>query len=477
MSRSRLTAVGVILFAAAAVHAQTVAPARLRAGAHKVSFTPNQSELQISTDSIRDPLFARAIVVDDGSTCAVLVSIDLGATPNQIVDDAIARASKSTGCPAQNFIISATHTHSSNTQGLGQGAPIAKTVADAIVEAATVAKSRLAPARVGYGTTKIDLNVNRDLFNRKLEWRQEPNPEGPSDKTLAVVEILGDDNIPIGVYTNYAMHPINFYLSGVISADFPGEVSRYIEDLFDNRAVAIFSQGASGDQNPRDFRSPTTFMAQRSALTAGRGPVIQRVGEPPAQDGSSPAGFNAQRASSGRQPIPAENLDAYKKVLARTGDYVRMLGSVIGSGAVRVMRESMQPTGTARIWAAQETFACPGRVRLDADNPARENVFPGYKDGPDVNVKVGLLRLGDINFVTVNGEVYSEIASRLKAEAPASKTMVVTLANGSANAGYIYSDAAYSHLTFQVIGSRLKPGCAEGRIVSTAVDLMRRSGQ
>ena len=136
-------------------------------------------------------LFARAIVVDDGSTCAVLVGMDLGGAPNQIVDDAISRAAKATGCPAQNFIISATHTHSSNTQGLGQGPPTAKTVADAIVEAATVAKSRLAPARVGYGTTTVDLNVNRDLFNRKLEWRQEPNPDGPSDKTLAVVEFLG----------------------------------------------------------------------------------------------------------------------------------------------------------------------------------------------------------------------------------------------------------------------------------------------
>jgi hypothetical protein len=54
---------------------------------------------------------------------------------------------------------------------------------------------------------------------------------------------------------------------------------------------------------------------------------------------------------------------------------------------------------------------------------------------------------------------------------------VVTLANGMANSGYIYSDEAYSHLTFQVIGSRLKPGCAEGRIVSTALDLMHRSGE
>ena len=45
------------------------------------------------------------------------------------------------------------------------------------------------------------------------------------------------------------------------------------------------------------------------------------------------------------------------------------------------------------------------------------------------------------------------------------------------HAGYIYSDAAYSHLTFQVIGSRLQPGCAEGKIVSTVLDLMRQSGQ
>jgi len=247
--------------------------------------------------------------------------------------------------------------------------------------------------------------------------------------------------------------------------------------LFDNHTVAIFSQGASGDQNPRDFRSPTTFMGQRTALTAGRGPFVQRIGDAPTQSGQSAAGFNPQRASSERQAIPAENVEAYKKVLARTGDYVRMQGSLIGSSAVRVMRESMQPTDAARIWGAQETFACPGRIRLDADNPARENVFPGYKDGPDVTLKVGLLRVGDIHFATVNGEVYSEIATRLKAEATASKTMMVTLANGFTNAGYIYSDAAYSHLTFQVIGSRLKPGCAEAKIVSTALDLIRRSGQ
>lgn len=456
---------------------QTATAGRLRAGAAKVDITPKESDLLVATDSIRDHLFARAIVVDDGKTCAVIVGLDLGGAANQIVDDATSRASKSTECPAQNFIISATHTHSSNTGGLGgRGAPTAKTVADAIVEAANAAKSRLAPARVGYGTTKVDLNVNRDLFNNKLEWRQEPNPDGPSDKTLAVVEFLGNDGVPIGVYMNYAMHPINFYLSGVISADFPGEASRYVEELFDNHAVAIFSQGASGDQNPRDFRSPTTFMGSRAALMDGRRAVIQTVGPPVAPpDQASSRGFNPQQASSERKPIPTETMEAYKKAIARTGDYVHMLGAQIGSSAVRVMRESIQPLETARIWAAQEGFTCPGRTRLDADNPARENVFPGYKEGTDVNLKVGVLRIGDINFATVNGEVYSQIAMKLKANAPASKTIVVTLANGMANSGYIYSDEAYSHLTFQVIGSRLQPGCAEKKIISTAVELMHRS--
>jgi neutral ceramidase len=468
----------LLLAAAGPSAAQSAAAGHLRAGAAKVDITPKPSELPVATDSIRDHLFARALVIDDGNSCAVLVGLDLGGASNQLVEDATSRGSQSTRCPAQNFIISATHTHSSNTGGLGQGSPQASTVADAIVEAANMAKSRLALARVGYATTKVDLNVNRDLFNSKLEWRQEPNPDGPSDKTLAVVSFIGNDNVPIAVYMNYAMHPINFYLSGVISADFPGDASRYIEDLFDNRAVAIFSQGASGDQNPRDFRSPTNFMGERAALTQGHGPFIQTVGprrEP--TDQASPKGFNAQQASSDRKAISPENLEAYRKAIARTGEYVHMLGTMIGSSAVRVMRESMQPTDTATMWAGQEKFTCPGRTRLDAANPARENVFPGYKEGADVNLKVGVLRIGDINFATVNGEVYSQIAMSLKANAPANKTIVVTLANGSANSGYIYSDEAYSHLTFQVIGSRLKPGCAERRIVSTALDLMHRSGE
>ena len=55
------------------------APAgRLRAAAARMEITPKPGDLTIATDSIRDPLFARVVLVDDGSACAVLAGLDLG---------------------------------------------------------------------------------------------------------------------------------------------------------------------------------------------------------------------------------------------------------------------------------------------------------------------------------------------------------------------------------------------------------------
>ena len=358
------------------------------------------------------------------------------------MNDAIAKASASTKCPAGNFNISATHTHSGGVSGPDGGPQIGP----AIVSAIEQAKAKLVPARIGYGTAKIDLNVNRDLYNTKQEWRQGANPDAPSDKTLAVVEFRGADDTPIAVYINYAMHPVNFYMSGVVSADFPGEAARYVEEMFDNRPIAVFSNGAEGDQNPRlAYTAPFRFRQPQTDANGGRG-------------------FNPQSAAASRQAITPENMPAYKKTIARTSEYVVMLGTMIGTTVTRVMREDIEPVDTATIWAGAQGITCPGRQRLDADNPSRENVFPGYKEGADVNIRVGLLRIGDINFVAVNGEPYSEIGMKLKAAAPANKTIIVGLANGMANSGYIYSDAAYNHLTFQVISSRLMPGCAEKKI-------------
>jgi hypothetical protein len=59
----------------------------------------------------------------------------------------------------------------------------------------------------------------------------------------------------------------------------------------------------------------------------------------------------------------------------------------------------------------------------------------------------------------------------VKKGSPISKTMYVTLANGRALSGYIPDDESFGHQTFQVLGTRLLPGCAEQGIVQGLSDL------
>jgi hypothetical protein len=56
--------------------------------------------------------------------------------------------------------------------------------------------------------------------------------------------------------------------------------------------------------------------------------------------------------------------------------------------------------------------------------------------------------------------------------------MMTTLTNGSAPSGYIPDDASYGKYTFEVLSSRLRPGCAESAIVNgilSLIDNMARS--
>ena len=125
-----------------------------------------------------------------------------------------------------------------------------------IVEVVKQAQANLQPAQIGFkrGTSFVNVNRNTiDPFTRL--WTQGPNYDGPSDKTVAVVTFKTLGGEPIAVYYNYGMHANSMYCSGMLSADFPGETSRYIERFYDDKVVALYQPSAQGDQNPR-YASP-----------------------------------------------------------------------------------------------------------------------------------------------------------------------------------------------------------------------------
>lgn len=419
-----------------------------KAGAAKIDITPRQDQVVNKTDIIRDKIQVKAVYITDGITPAVIVTVDGDA---RTLGDALERASKQTGCPEANFWVCGTHSHSAQTNGIGPGGwPSYEQVQNAVVEASVKAKATAVPARVGYAKTQVNLNVNRDNYNDQLVWSQSANWTAPCDKDLTVLAFLAEDDVPVAVLMNYAMHPVNFFMSGVVSADFPGDATKYIEDLFGEKTVALFTQGASGDINPK---LAYTHMFQKGQVKGVLpGPKAKRN-----LDTSKQPSFKSEEVS-------ADELDAHMEVIRRKDEYVKMLGWSLGNNTVLAMHYKMSFEKNPTIRTAETIIKCPGRERID--KKGRENYDPGYRPAKDVNIGVGLLRIGDIAIATVSGEVYTEIGMRLKAESPASKTMFLSLADGPYDSGYIYSNKASHHLTFQVIGSNLQPGYAEDGIIN-----------
>jgi hypothetical protein len=122
-----------------------------------------------------------------------------------------------------------------------------------------------------------------------------------------------------------------------------------------------------------------------------------------------------------------------------------------------------------QIYANHKTITCPGRERT---NEGRGGVAGTYKDTDPLEIKLGVLMIGDVVIGEINAIPYSEIGQRLKRESPYAKTILTTRANGMSAAGYIPDDASYGHETFEVLNTRVKPGCAENAIVNGIIDLM-----
>ena len=443
--------------ALAATSAATLDRGALRAGAARVDITPPPNpEYPPSGKYAHERLYIRAIVLDNGATRAALIGADLGGLSDEIWRSASQQIAGELKCPAENIIMSATHSHSAVPAGPPPAGPppqqpASATVA-AIMDAVRQAYAKLQPARVGFGTGFSYLNVARDAVSDDTHlWTQAPNLNGPSDKTVAVVTFTTPTGEPIAAYVNYAMHPINGYLVGITSADFPGAMCRYVEQAFDDKMVAIFTQGASGDQNPLLMRPSTNALASLSGAKITGYELVREPVEGPLRDGK----------------VPRQKIDP--KVADNLERWMESEGQLLGEEVIRVMTNSRRTSSDVTIWGAQNMLTCPGRRRT---NTGREGAPGTYVDGDPVNIRLGVLGIGNIALATVDGEVYNLISQRLKKESPMANTVMVTLANGRANSGYIPNDASFGAYTFQVLGSRLKPGCAEQGIANGLTDLV-----
>jgi hypothetical protein len=233
----------------------TAVAANLRAGAARVDITPAADATNPSTGKYAHAhLYVRTIVLNNGAARAVLIGADQAGLPEIVWTTASKQIAKELDCPIPNIVMSATHTHS----GWGPGGPRAGNISS---------RPKCAPAADRWPDVV-------DPGSRL--WTQGPNLNGSSDKTVAVIKLETPEGKPIAAYIDYAMHPVNGYLAGFTSADFAGATSRYVERAYGDKMVAVFVQGAPGDQNA---------LASRSGAPITGDVLVREKVEAPLRDG------------------------------------------------------------------------------------------------------------------------------------------------------------------------------------------------
>jgi hypothetical protein len=408
----------------------------LRAGAARIEITPApDASLPMSGyagrtqgfKGIHDPIHVRAIVIDDGTTLAAVVAWELIFVPDAVWAEVSPRIASEAGIHPENLILAAVHDH---------GAPsvtgdYARKVENAATETIRLAKSRLQPARFGYGSGKAYVNVNRRELTPTQGWWLGFNENGQSDKTVHVLRFEDLAGRPIAFLINYAVHavvmgPDNYQITG----DLAGATSRFVEQHY------LGKDKIRGDAGPRMRLRP-------EERTSGEVVAVWTSG-----------------AAGDQNPVSTASGEDFTMVDA--------LGKILGEEVVRVAG-SIRTSPEAQIRGSHQVVTCPGRTVEDGPRPRADYKFI---DAAPVTIRLELLMLGDVALAGVSGEVLSPIYQHLRKQSPVPRTIMITHANGSS--GYIPDDAGFEQIGYEVTTSRLKPGCAENAIVDGVIELMQR---
>jgi hypothetical protein len=451
------------LFSVRLVAADAAATGPFRAGAAAVDVTPSQLPVRVNggflekvVSQIHDRLYARAIVLDNGTTRIALCVVDSCMVPRELVDTAKAAASQATGIPVERMLVSATHTHSAPAAMGCLGARIddnyAAFLPGKIAEAITTAAGKLEPARVGWGSVDAwELTNCRRWIRRPDRMLTDPfglvsvrahmhpgyespdvtGPSGPIDPELSLLSIQTRAGRPLAVFANFSMH---YFGATPLSADYFGRFSAGLGRLIgaDESAgfVGIMSQGTSGDLHWMDYSKPN----QKPTLDQYSDAVLAR-------------------AAAVYQTINYQDSGAIVMAEAR----LRLRRRVADAERLAWAREVAGPIGERAAANQREVYAL--EQLIIAAEPERE-------------LKLQAVRIGELGITAIPNEVYAITGLKLKAQSPLRSTFNVELANGAD--GYIpppeqHALGGYTTWAARTAGLEVQ---AEPKIVETVLGLL-----
>lgn len=421
--------------AAALTWASEQVPERgsLQAGAAVVDVSPQRLPIAVNggmtaafASEVKQPVKARAIVMQQTDVRVAIVVVDSCMLPRQLLDETKHMAAQRTGIRSDHIMIAATHTHTApaamSCLGTDADPDYQAYLRVKIVEVIELALSRLVPAEVAFGAVRADhfMAIRRWILrpDRKGQdpfgnftvranmhagrnWDDVTGESGPEDPELSIMAVRQADGVPIAVLANLSMH----YFSGVspIDADYFGRYAEGLEQRLREKCsasescVAMMSHGCSGDvwrmdytkQTPPEFDSIDidTYTNGLLDLTMEAYGKLEFAAEVPLQ--------MVERRLPMRYRLPDQQLLEWsQRIVEGMGDRL--------------------PQTTTEVYAREQLYLHAMR---------------------ETEVVVQAMRVGDCALATTPTETYALTGLKIKGQSPFRQTIVFDLTNGGD--GYI----------------------------------------
>jgi len=358
--------------------------------------------------------YAKAVVMEnDGEKVAILCLDSLYVYPTSY-HEIVERASKHTGIKPENIMVAATHSHQSgiteyydkhNEEDLFYIRFVRYRAADAII----FANNRLEEANVRFAECDVHgIAFVRNFLMKDGSIISEPRGEerkeiaeyettiDPAYGVMSFVNIKGE---VMGMISNYACHATADRPEergedlGWVSADYPGELSRRMKEIYGQQFVSLFLNGPCGNVGPDDFKAP---MPHRS-------PYIGRV------------------------------LADHARTLVERGELCQ--DPVVRSAKAEFNVKRRAPSEEELTWAKG---IIDGEIECTSSQK-RNNawwILDYYKYyqtlmSDEITVRVQTVRVGDMLIYCLPSELFNHYSKKLKAASPVTKHMVSELGNGS----------------------------------------------
>lgn len=461
---------------------------RLRFGAARTDITPpvgiyHRMWGAASHDraaGVHRPLFADALALlpASGKGPGLLrLLIDLVGLGQTELDGLTEAAAYGSGLPAENVVITFSHTHSAGMMTpdrltLPGGDLIPGYIAELTVAVGRISREAVENAQnavISYATGRCAMAANRDC------WDEEQgifvcgyNRATPADDTLLVGRVTGADGGLLGTLVNYACHPTTLaWDNQLISPDYVGALRGTVEEQ--TGAPCYFLLGACGDLGPTHGFVGETAVADRngrevayaalSALSSLGPPAADFAYAGPVVSGATlgawafaphDAGRLAESSrvsgSSFAVPLPAKAKPEAQALNAEMVQWEDRWQRAVEEGREEAAKEARAYAERARRWLA--------RLRHIPDSGL-------------ISLHCAVHRLGDALWVTCGGEPYSLLQSELRRRFP-EETILVSPLSGDMHVAYLLPEDRYGLGLYQEEPSILAPGCLEKLIDAIA---------